>query len=394
MKSQYNAPKTTSQTGTPTGTVSNGVTSSASANAQPTGNAPTGTPTGTAYQPTDYDKQRSNEYDSYLAAISPNAQEQSQIDIAKRELQDLSQGETFAQAYERMRKEKGVGDMQGIYNAQAQRATDLKSQIQQQAERQYIGSTGVTNLSGLINANSRDFARELEHATATMANTATAINAVNSEIGNVMQYRQQDLENKRKSLQDRIEALQNKIPQAQLDILKMKLNDSINSISKREANEAAIAQAKLKDKLENGDITSTDRDLRKKAVLKAINDMLAPYAKYGVTLRVPSEAHAEAILNRMENGQTFEQAFDEDFSKPFNSSPSVLNAKAQMGGDQNQWKAQMMTTEDADGNKVQRTVFYRTGQDGKLEYVDQAGNPINAGGYAGTGTGTPTPYTG
>lgn len=284
-----------------------------------------------------------------------------------------------------MRKERGVQGLQDIYSASAQRATDLKSQIQQQAERTYTGSTGITNLSGLINANSRDFARELEHATATMANTATSINAINSDISNALEYRKTDLENKRKSLEDRINALQNKIPQAQLDILKMKLSDSINSISKKEETEAAIAQAKLKDKLENGDINSTDRDLRKKAVLKAINDTVSPYSKYGVTLRVPAEAHAEAILARMEQGQTFEQAFDEDFARPFNSSQSVINAKTQMGGDQNQWKAQMITTEDAEGNKSQQMVFYRTGQDGKLEFVDKAGNPVKV---PGDGTGT------
>lgn len=307
------------------------------------------------------DQKREEAYADFAKEAGLTTKNDQALDLARQELSTIGQGETFEQMYERMKKE-------GWYDTLRETLLGTNEEIRAQskwlkrAQEQVFDSQGGVMDAGLQQLrarNSRDFIRNLSDLSDISANSTAQIESLLGNIDRVMTLRKQDREAKKQDIENRIKMLENTVSPTQLALIKTKLEQKLTTLGRQEEAEAEIVKQKNLELLKNGDINSKDPDLQKRAVMKAINDALAPYASKGITLNVPATAHADNILRIMKSWKSFEQAFQDSFMTPFMNSPSVQNVKAQLEG--NEWKSTSISRVDPEtGAVVSTPVFYRT----------------------------------
>lgn len=311
--------------------------------------------------------ERAKAVDEYLSGVGNEA-------AASKERADYASGlakqETVADFLARAQKEQGIPDLLTSLDATRQAAAQAEVS-KRAAERQTAEGTGYVTQSGLAGlraADSKEYVQKLADLAIVENATVANINARNSLISQSLAARKQDMEDKKAAYEARIAALA--VSDDRKEAMKALLNARLADIAKKEENAAAVAMAKQKDLLETGDVNSADPDLRKKAIVNAINAQVAPYAKYGVALDVPAEAHAAQIMAAMAAGKSYADAFRENFSEPFQAKASVANIKDQLSG--GEWKP--TTVKDAYGTET--PLFYRKNGD-KLEVQDIYGKKLD-----------------
>jgi hypothetical protein len=82
-------------------------------------------------------------------------------------------------------------------------------------------------------------------------NTSSQITALNGNIDKIMSLRQQDREATRQNLLDRLDLIKNNVSPTELELLKTKMNQKLDSINKSERAQAEIVKAKTNDLLTN-----------------------------------------------------------------------------------------------------------------------------------------------
>lgn len=326
---------------------------------------------------------RQSAVDEYLQGVG----DQSGVEQAKKDYaSSLSGQESVSDFLKRAQKEQGIPDLFSSLDSTRQAAAQAEV-AKRAAERQTASGTGFVTqagLAGLRSSDSKEYIQKLADLSIVENATVNNINARQNLIAQSLNARQQDAAEKKAAFEARIASLA--VSDDRKEALKVLLNARLADIAKKEQNAAEVAMAKQKDLLQNGDINSADPDLRKKAIMNAINAQVEPFAKYGVTLDVPAEAHAAQIMAAMASGQTFADAFRTNFSQPFQAKASVANIKDQLSG--GEWKP--TTVKDAYGTET--PLFYRKNGD-KLEVQDIYGKKLDpsvlAGAGASAGSGKP-----
>ena len=112
------------------------------------------------------------------------------------------------------------------------------------------GTLTTQELAQMRSRNSKDFINNINDLTNIKAKSIDELNAVNTNIENVLKLRQQDRQNKMEDIKLRIEALGNKVSPEQKQLALLKLQQKISSINNAEqsaldtAKQIAIEKAK------------------------------------------------------------------------------------------------------------------------------------------------------
>lgn len=196
-------------------------------------------------------------FSEYSKSISPDAQTQAEIRRVQDEALKTSQWETYEQAFERMKREWNVAWIQWNITEANKMIAEQNKWLQwalEYAPKNMYGTLTSQELAQMRSRNSRDFIKNINDLSQIKANSVDELNAINTNIENVLKIRQQDRQNKMEDIKNRLEVLWNRITPEQKQIALMKLQQKVSSINSNEQSALDTAKAIAIEKAKNPEL--------------------------------------------------------------------------------------------------------------------------------------------